>query len=249
MNHDCVNDILDFSVLEQQWIMTGSGLSADLNGDGLVNASDFLIFAYNYGGSVSPCTVSGMLPDLSQGTIALSFSSDPNTIVSTQHQTKGQHRAYVVIGGWTDPEVLEYGIEASSNIEILEHDGEYPYWEEAFDYWCDPDPQHSQRVFLRHGGSWPTGPIAFAHVDYELKDWKPAWLKLVPVPPSCLSSSRLRWAKAAVNRSYDFATVLDVGINAPAPVPALSTPAVALLAGLLIAAALWLMRRRRVASA
>jgi hypothetical protein len=246
MNHDCVVDVLDFSVMEQQWGMTGPGLNADLNGDYQVDVYDYVLLFYSYGDSVSPCTVSGMLPDLSEGTIALSFSSDPNTIVSTRTQTKGEHRVYVVIEGWTDPEVLEYGIEASSNIEILDHDGEYPYWEEVLAAWCDPDPQRSSyRVFLRYGGNWPTGPIAFAHVDYELKDRKSAWLKVVPVPPSCAGNSRLRWAKAAVNRSYDFATVLDVAINGPAPLPALSPRTLSVLAGILLAVAVAVLGRRR----
>jgi hypothetical protein len=197
-----------------------------------------------------------MLPDLCHGTIALSHSDDPNTIVSTATLSPGSHFVYVVISGWMDPEVLEYGIETSPNVEILYHDGEYPYWEQCSTVWCDPDPEQSYRMFVRWGGPWPTGPIRFAYVEYQLTDSDPAWLKLVPVPPSCAGNSRLRWAKAAANRSFDFQVVLNAGINGPAPpseltcsppIPTLSEWGLIAFGMLLLSAMALAVRRRRAA--
>jgi len=159
-----------------------------------------------------------MLSDSCEGTIALSFDSNPATIVSTQAQAPGQHRVYTVVDGWTNAEIIEYAVEASSNVSIVDHPASsYPHWLQAdIQFSCDPDAQRSYRGFVSVTGSWPAGPIAYSYIDYLLLDTNPAWIKLVPVP-ACHSNSRIRWATTAANRSYDFAAVLNVGINGPAP--------------------------------
>ena len=49
----CVNDD-DLKVLTDQWLQQGSGLSADLNGDGVVDFQDFAIFGENWSGGNCP---------------------------------------------------------------------------------------------------------------------------------------------------------------------------------------------------
>ena len=54
MNHDCVVDDLDDTLLQEQWGMVGPNLSGDLDADGTVSISDYLILAATVG-PVSPC--------------------------------------------------------------------------------------------------------------------------------------------------------------------------------------------------
>lgn len=220
MNHDCSVDLLDVVLFLPDFIVGfGSNLSGDFNGNGAVDALDFAsYFIPSYGNSVSPCTPSGMLRDGCQGSLALSFSSDPNAIVSTlTGQSPGPGTLYVVVSGWVNPVVIDYAVEASSNITILSHPvTPNPHWAMTDPTVnCDPDSQHSYRGSIKFGGSWPTGPAIWTSLNYSLSDTNPAWLKLTPVP-ACKGNSRIRWAKAG-NRTIDFATLLNVGINGPAP--------------------------------
>jgi hypothetical protein len=259
MNHDCSVDVLDMRLFAPEYGQSGSNLSGDFDGSGSVLPLDLAWLKFCFGDSVSPCTRSGMLPDLCEGTIALSFSSNPATIVSTRTQSpvppEDEGRVYVVIDGWTDAEIIEYAVETSSNITIVDHPPTgYSHWEVAdVQLPCDPDEQHSWRGFVSVTESWPTGPIAYVYLDYEITDANPAWIKLVPVP-SCWQNSRIRWAQGAANRSIDFRTVLNVGINGPAPsgqatcgplsLPVLAPHMIWLLAALMLAPAVLFLGRR-----
>ncbi|MGA2172540.1 MAG: hypothetical protein ABSG82_05940 [Sedimentisphaerales bacterium] len=44
----CIVDFEQFSIFAGYWLETGSGLPADLNGDGIVNLYDFAKFAYEW---------------------------------------------------------------------------------------------------------------------------------------------------------------------------------------------------------
>jgi len=249
MNHDCFVDWLDLRLFAAEFALTGPNLSADFNGD----VASFAL-------PVSPCSLSGTLPDRCEGTIALSFDSNPATLVSTQAQAPGQHRVYVVVDGWTSAELIEYAVETSSNVKIVNHPpSNQPHWAPSdLQLFCDPDLQHSLRGFISVTGSWPAGPIAYNYLDYQLLDTDPAWIQLVPVP-ACYSNSRIRWAKAAANRSYDFETVLNVGINGPAPegestcvppqLPGLNPQLMWLPAAIVLGLAVVFLRRRSRASA
>jgi len=261
MNHDCTVDILDLSLWLPEYALIGPNLSADINGDGLVSiAPDLAIFVSSFGNLVSPCIPSGMLPDQCQGTIALSFSSDPNTIDSTHTQAPGPGTVYVVIAGWADPGTIEYAVEASPNVTIGDHpEPSFPPWQLAGQpITCDPDSRHSWRGFVNSGGSWPTSPVIYNHLDYTVSDAHPAWIKLVPVP-ACFGNSRIRWAGAAADHSVDFANVFNAGINGPAPagdstctlppVPALGAHMLWLLSAILLAIAAIALERGRAARA
>jgi hypothetical protein len=47
-NRDCKIDFSDFAAFAAQWMQTGSGLSADFDGDKGVNLADFSEFALNW---------------------------------------------------------------------------------------------------------------------------------------------------------------------------------------------------------
>jgi hypothetical protein len=250
MNHDCFVDYLDVRLFAEEWQMTGPNLSADLNGDGTVEVFDYLLLWASGCSAVSPCTRSGMLRDGCKGTLALSFSDNPATIVSTKTQSPGPGTVYFVVDGWTDAEVIEYAVETSSNVEIVGHG--YP----SHDYWAVGstvtwDEHHSFGGFVSVSGSWPSGPIIWSELDYDLLDSNPAWIKLMSWPAAC--GTRVRWATGAANGSIDFRTLLNVGINGPAPagestctaqLPALSPPMTSVLAGILLAVGLAVLGRR-----
>jgi hypothetical protein len=260
MNHDCHVNILDLHLFASEWALTGPNLSADINGDQMVSMLDLAPFVTSFGNSVSPCNPDAWPPDACEGTIALSFSSDPNTIVSTQTQAPGTGTVYLVVDGWTDPWTIEYAVETSSNVTILDHPPtSYPYfWLAGIPISCNPDSQHSWAGFVKtSGGVWPAGPIIYNHLDYEVLDSNPAWIKLVPVP-ACYGNSRIRWAKSPANRSFDFKTVKNVGINGPAPpgestcihpqLPVSGPHMMWLLAATLLALAVIFLRHRSVTS-
>jgi hypothetical protein len=250
MNHDCTVDLLDLRLWLQEYALIGPDLSGDINGDGLVSLVDLAILVSTFGSSVLPCIPSGMLPDQCIGTIALSFSANPATIDSTHSQAPGAGRVYVVTSGWTEPAIVEYAVEASANVAIVDHPlTPLPHWQLAGQpIACDPDPRHSWRGFITNGEPWPAGPIVYDHLDYTVSDANPAWIQLVPVP-ACYGNSRIRWAVGAANYSADFENVLNAGINGPAPpgvntcilppppIPALGPHALWLLPAMLLAVA------------
>lgn len=223
MNHDCRVDILDLQLFADDYGWpAGPNLSGDFNGDGYCDLSDLFIFAGCWYHSVSPCSPSGVLPDLCQGTIALSFSTDSTNIVSTTTQSPGLNFVYLVIDGWTDAKILEYSIEASPNIRIwYVRDPIYPHWNSGgCALTLSPDSMHTWCAHIYGLGdpwdSWPAGPLVFTWVVYELLDMDPAWFKITTIP-SCFDNDKIRWAKGTEDRSYHFATVLNAGINGPAP--------------------------------
>jgi hypothetical protein len=231
MNHDCRFDMLDVKLFENDFALVAPNLSGDYDGDWDVDISDWFVGVVPSAGNPVPGCVPCGLPDLCQGTIALSFDSDPNTIVSTRSQAPGTGVVFLVVSGWADAQVLEYGLEASPNIQFVFHfDPPHPFWPLGSALApCDPDPQHGWRSWIGLGLTpvdWPTGPVVWTTIEYLLLDSDPAWIKLVPTIPPCTLANgnpstdmvnRIRWAKETADRSYDFATVLHVGINGPAP--------------------------------
>jgi hypothetical protein len=260
MNHDCTVDLLDLPLWLREFALIGPNLSGDLDGNGLVSLTDLAMLLSTFGNSVLPCIPSGMLPDQCIGTIALSFSSNPANIDSTHTQAPGAGRVYVVTSGWTEPAVIEYAVEASANVTIVDHPlTPLPHWQLAGQpVACDPDSRHSWRGFIADGGPWPLVPIVYDHIDYTVSDANPAWIQLVPVP-ACWGNSRIRWAVGAANYSADFENVLNVGINGPPPpgvntciippppIPALGPHALWLLPAMLLGIAAITLGRARAA--
>ena len=222
MNHDCIVDGLDFSLFSLEYGTTGSGLSADFKSagapgpppcggnqvcaDGKVSAADYAFFVTKLGVTASPCT--GVpIPSVCEGTIAVSFSSNPNTIVSTATQTPGTYTAYVVINNISNARLVEYGIQTSSNITILNHASDPGITTLSGGPPCGgiSDMMIGTSVAL-------SGPTMVATIDYQLTDSNPATFTIMP---AC-SWSRVRWTTADGSISHDFDTIMNAGINGPA---------------------------------
>lgn len=217
MNHDCIVNVFDLFLLSQDWGLVGPSLSGDLNGDGSCNVVDFAIFLPRYGQTASPCTPDPLQADVFDGTIALSFSPIPATIVSTRAQTPlttGQ--VHVVISGWANATILEYQIETSPNISIMTHHVT-PYPHSAVSpVTSDPDMQHTYRAYSVNTTTWPPGPILWATIDYLLTDANPAYLKFSRVA-FAPGNPRNRWSTSAADRGHNFKYIYNVGINGAAP--------------------------------
>jgi hypothetical protein len=259
MNHDCTVDLMDLRLWLQEFALAGPGLSADLNGDGVVSLADLVTFLSTYGGTAAPCTPSGMLPEMCQGSIELSFDPDPTVIDPTQTQPAGTGRVYIVTDGWTDPAMIEYAVETSSNVVIVDHpETTFPHSQlTGIPITCDPDARHSWRGFVRSGGDWPAGPIVYNHLDYNVTDTNPAWIKLAPLA-ACFNNSKIYWGQADADRTHHFLTVGNAGINGPSPkgestchvpVPLLSPVLLWLLAVALVTVALTWRRLHQPARA
>lgn len=214
MNHDCFVNLHDLYLFMQQFppAVPGPNASADLNGDGFVDPVDLQIFAGSYTNTVVPCVPFVSQP--SQGTIAVSFSSNPATIVDSTGQSPGGNTAYIVVDGWTDAAMAEYAIETSSNITITSHMVDF-----AFGNWltCDPNPQNSLRATAAHFGNYGTGPLVFATVTYVLTDANPAWIRFRPLF-ECYQNTGPVWGKPTEEILYKFVNVLGAGINGGMPI-------------------------------
>jgi hypothetical protein len=161
---------------------------------------------------VPQCTPSP-LPDDCAGTLVLSFSSNPDSIVSTETQFPGVHTVYVVASDWTDPALIEYGFEVSSNIAVINHIVLQPHLVATMS--CEAVGERSYRAYSATEAGWPAGPVAMAQIDYLLFDTNPASFELTPVP-EC-GSTQVRWMSSALDINYDFETLSGAGINGPAP--------------------------------
>ncbi len=226
LNHDCYSDAVDFGLFGRQWMLFGPGLSADLNGDGSVFIIDLELLRQGIFRRACPGTPSGMQPDQCQGSVALSFSSDPTTIVREKTIGAGTiDSLYVVVDGYSQASFMEIGVVSSENIWIsgqqvmMANGGEIQGWG-RFDIY----PRYSyaasttvgQNVFL-------DGPRVFSKIRFFVSDSAPAWIKLegFPIGPGVLPG-RLRWTGLAGDHSVDFASVLNAGINGSPP-PGVST--------------------------
>jgi hypothetical protein len=216
MNHDCIINVFDLFLLSQDFGLTGPNLSADLNGDGACNVLDFATFLPSYGQTVSPCIPDPLQSDVFEGTIALSFSNNPATIVSTKTQSPGMGQVHVVINGWTNATILEYQIETSPNITILGHQvTPYPH-SVVSPVTSDPDAQHTYRAYSVNTMTWPSGPLLWTTIDYLLTDTNPAYLKFSRVA-FAPGNPRNRWSTSAADRGHNFRYIYNAGINGPAP--------------------------------
>ncbi len=228
LNHDCYSDALDFRLFGRQWTMSGPGLSADLDGDGQVFVNDLIIFQQRRWRPACPGTRSGMLPDECEGTVALSFSADPSNIVQQKSIEPGElDSLYVVVAGYSQAAMIEIGVIASRNVEILEHDPSPTMGMSGA--MLDFNPSHSYLALSPAGDrTFPDGPAIHSIVVFQVLDAEPASIELAGWPPKLDTSigiglpTRLRWCGLAADHSVDFAVVRNAGINGPPP-PGVST--------------------------
>jgi hypothetical protein len=215
MNHDCVVDLLDFWYFARHYPPNSFGTTADLYIDGVVDLFDYNIFGEGWGDVARPCT-SYRPPTLRQGTIALSFSTNASTIVSTATRSIGIDTVHVVVDGWTNADILEWAIESSANIVIASA--------AAVQSVSSPSPmtctagQAYWSGWTYVDGTWPAGPVLFASVPYILMDTNPAWIKFVPLHvPTCFDSPGPRWARSATSQYFAFTDYSNVAINGGTP--------------------------------
>jgi len=210
MNHDCRVDYFhDLVLLAGQLHETGAGLSGDLDGNGIVDASDVGIFAASLGHDVMPCDRSTR-PDSTAGVIAMSFSGDPANIVGSATMQSGPGVVYVVVDSIGGAHSLEYAIRTSSNVMVTDHtilDAS------AVDV-CDPDFQQTYRLVARDA-LFPVGPLLLARVEFQLMDTQPASFELVALPgcPEPGIESSLRWSDPMHDRSTFFEHVSNAVVN------------------------------------
>jgi hypothetical protein len=150
-----------------------------------------------------------MQPDSCAGKIALSFSPNPQVIVSTLQQAPGAWACFVVVQNVSGARMIEYTIETSSNVLILDHNGS------NLEGGCPDEDHKSYRVAIWVHSTAPSVPFVLGTMTYRLLDDQPAWLRLRPVE-GCLPT-RTRWAQAACDRSIDFKEISNAGINGPVP--------------------------------
>lgn len=240
MNHDCLLDALDFQWFAHDYNFGNGGVGVNLSADfkssgapgpapcggnmlcpdGKVNASDYSFFVTKTGQTASPCTAVP-IPSVCNGSIALSFSTNPNTIVSNAAQLGGVHDVYVVLSGVVNAEMAEFAVKKSPNVTLIGPVAGAGYVVGAdicsgFGYDAD------YITFI------PTlvasGPTVVADIQYVLNDSKPAWISIVPV--SSCPYAQSRWTDSSVSLSHLYATMKNVGINGttPANTPSACTP-------------------------
>ena len=223
MNHDCVVDGLDIGAFLVQRNTSGANLSADLNGDGFVtDLDDFLPFFTTIGLPVSPCNVTPV-SNVCQGTLALSFSPDSTNIVSNTSQGPGVYTAYVVMDNYANARVVEYAIQTSYNVLILDHRPRSGDWING----CVIGQDNNNIVFAL-AAPLTAGPAIVATIRYQVTDTSPASLTITP--GSCLYR-HVRWATADMATVREFAEILNAGINGPTPLPTPCPAMVGTIAG------------------
>jgi uncharacterized repeat protein (TIGR01451 family) len=218
MNHDCFVDGLDLALFAPDYYgnAIGPNLSGDFNNDGRVSSTDFSFFTSRLGKTATPCT-SVPIPSDCTGSVFVSFSSNPSTIVSTATQATGAQDAYIVVNGTPSLDFAEFGFYFSPNVVPINvtSDGNASWGFGANGGWSG--------VWLPN--ALLSGPHILATFHYILTDTNPAWIGLdVPNGPSYMgtAASHVRWTTAAVAISHEFTQIENGGINGQVLAPSVS---------------------------
>ena len=215
MNHDCVNDFLDIILFTAEMGKTGTNVSGDLDGDGIVNITDMGLFAgaYNFVGSVTPCTPSPANPDNCEADLALSL--DASSIVSRGRMDgPGIVTIYVVASGWTHAGAIEYTLDTSSNAAIID-DTSPVGWIECASF--GPAPGIN---YIWDGRAAPaTGTTVLIEHQILVMDNQPVFIQLIDT-----STASTRWAPSALNARSEFQVRRHIGINGIDPVCVTACP-------------------------
>jgi len=231
MNHDCFVDGLDYALFAAQYPTTtcgGGETSADLNGNGTVNAQDLAIMDASLGQAATPCT-STPIPTQCDGFLALSFTTDPvNTLNRTDQPAGGPYSVWLVAQNVTGAKSIEFWIKASPNVTISGVSAQGGTSLTQVNHYCT-------NVWGVAVLSSPlTGNATVAKVDYFLADSSPATITLAPRSP-CVPWARNRWATVNAAVSHEFILANNVGINTPAPGVTLGCGATGQVSGMVYA--------------
>ena len=215
MNHDCVNDFLDNVMFFGDYGASGSNLSADLDGDGVVNISDVGLYtgAYDPFGTVTPCNPSPAYPDLCGADLALSL--DPASIVSRGRLAgPGLVTVYVVASGWTNAGAIEYTLDVSPNV-VITSDTSPAGWTKLSAY------DTGGIGYLWDGRAFPaTGTTVLVEHQIFIMDTQPAYIELIDSSPALT-----RWAPPTLDARTEFQVRRHIGINQIDPVSTTACPA------------------------
>jgi hypothetical protein len=219
MNHDCIVNLIDVFIFGQFWPPNPPATTADLTLDGLVSLPDLATLAAGWGMVATPCGGSpppGYPLVLTQGTIAMSFSANPATIVSTAVQNPGVRTVHVVIDGWSNADITRWSIEHSANIVLLPPPTS-PLSVSGISPITCTATQAYHSAWASTGAAWASGPILFATMEYWLLDANPAWIRFTALQSTCYNDAGPRWGETTTGQFYEFADILNVGINGGIP--------------------------------
>jgi hypothetical protein len=213
LNHDCLSELIDLQLFAAQLPLTGPHLSADINGDEVVNIFDLAYYIQTWSDSVPGCVRGGMQPDTLQGSLALSFSSDPTNIVSSAVvPTMTLDSLYCVMDGHGDVGSIEYCIISSPNVRILSHVrtiesalGGHTLIENH------TDSTHSYIAILPIDPV-PAGPIVVSMAHFDHTDDEPGWVRIESYQIPGWPDLHLRWNSVEGDRSYHFEEVAHVEV-------------------------------------
>jgi len=217
MNHDCTVDFLDNILFISQYGITAPGLSADLDGNGVVNLMDSALFmtSFTSGNPVIPCNPSPPTPDYCNASLSLSL--DPNIIVSRgKLASPNVVKIYVTASGWVNAGAIEYALVVSSN--VFPTDETSPAgWGEGLGLGSNPE------YFCWDGTGFPaTGTTVVAEHEVFIGDTLPATVELVDYSAS--TGHLTRWAPLTLDERNDFQVRRNVGINTIDPVSTTACP-------------------------
>ena len=229
MNHDCLVDALDLQLFAHEFMVNAMGpnLSGDFKSagapgpapcggnllcpDNRVTNADFSFFATQLGHTANPCTAVP-IPSVCNGTVALSLSANPNIISNNATQGPGLYNVNVVLNGFTNVEMVELVLRASSNISLIGLSGN------GFDLTgglCGPTgsiPDLEQAIVLATPVA--SGPAIVATLQYIVNDSKPASITILPKSSTC-SYAQSRWTDSSVSVSHNFSSLSGLGLNGP----------------------------------
>ena len=119
MTHDCQVNLMDHYLFTKDMNKTGPGISGDLNGTGVVDLADFVIFAAKFMTSVTPCVPADfVIVGGPAGHLHLSLSFDPYALQTYGiGWSPGAYQVYVVADNLPSPMgALEFGISTNAMV-------------------------------------------------------------------------------------------------------------------------------------
>jgi len=211
MNHDCIVNGLDWALFVPEYAGGGATgpVSADFNGDQMVTPQDYSYMATRTGHTAVPCNPTAV-PVVCDGVLALSWSSNPNTIVDNANFSQfAVADLYVVVSGVTNARWVEFSVKHSPNVQVA-----YPPFAEPGEAISFPTCNGLQNFAV-----WLDTPVTGSGVAFILRcivmNTLPAY---VTVAPQTCPLTRNRWLTGEIPQvSHEFSTVSSAGINGPTP--------------------------------
>lgn len=208
MNHDCKTDALDMILFIPTFY--SNSLSGDFNGDQFTDYDDLVFLKHRLGIFTTPCNGTPV-PDVVEGTIALSFSTNPATIDDNENQALGgSHTLWVVVDNISGAKAIEYAVRTSTNVILIDH---FATTTSDYNNSCATDSLKSMVISLP--APLASGPQIIAGIQYFINDLNPGTVEIV----SSACAGRIRWFGTDLALSHHFGTITNAGINGATPGP------------------------------